>query len=88
MVAREGAGAGVEVDEAEEAVEDGEEVEGSEVGEEGCWCGQGLEVGIERVVVVGGLGGKFGERLYFGDSALRPRFMLELGTDLHPDMGF
>jgi len=47
VVAREGAGAGVEVDEAEEAVEDGEEVEGSEVEEEGCGCGHGGVEGLE-----------------------------------------
>jgi hypothetical protein len=33
--------------EAEEAVEDGEEVEGSEVEEEGCGCGHGGVEGLE-----------------------------------------
>ena len=50
MVAREGAGAGVEVDEAEEAVEDGEEVEGSEVGEECCRRSHGWKLGVEGIV--------------------------------------
>jgi hypothetical protein len=34
------------------------------------------------------VGRKVGERLYSGDSALRHRFMLESGTNLHSDLGF